>query len=551
MDVDFRVLFEEAPARFMVLEPADAYRVMAVSDAYLAATMTRREEVVGVPLFEVFPDNPDDPAADGVRNLKASLDLVRATGQRHEMAVQKYDVRAADGTFEERYWSPANYPVHVGGVIQYIIHSAEDVTELHRAYEKLQHTDRLKTQFFSNVSHELRTPLTLILGPLERLLTRGEASRELEVAHRNAVVLLKLVNDLLDLSKLDAGKLQAHLAPGDLAVQVRLACSNFETVAEQREVRLVVETPASLPTEFDADMVSRTVANLISNALKFTPPGGVVRCSLAVSDEQLVLELADSGPGVPAEQREAVFERFRQVDGSATRQVGGTGLGLPIVREFAQLQGGEVSLHEAPEGGALVRVWLPYRQPSGPSQAATATPAGAAEELIQSRLEPDAPHRVGRARVLVVEDNDEMRAYVRSILCDQYNVVTASTGLAGLQKARELTPDAIVTDMMMPGMTGEELVEELRRDERLQDVPVMLLTARADDGLKVRLLRDGAQDYLAKPFWPEELKVRVANLITVRLAREMLQRELNSRSEELTEVARELQRHLVESYSSA
>lgn len=551
MEVDFQTLFQCAPGRYMVLEPADRYLILAVSDAYLEATMTVREGMVGRPLFEVFPDNPEDPHADGVRNLRDSLDQVRRTGLKHQMAVQKYDIRDRHGIWEERFWSPANYPVFRDGRLECIIHAAEDVTELHRAYERLQHADRLKTQFFANVSHELRTPLTLILGPVERLLARGELAAELDVVRRNAQMLLKLVNDLLDLSKLDAGMLRADLTAGDLAALVRLTCSQFETVAEQRGVRLVVETPERLVAEFDADKLTRMLGNLISNALKFTPAGGRIRCTLSADDGQLLLEVADSGPGIPPEQREAVFERFRQVDGEATRRVGGTGLGLPIVREFAQLHGGEVSVQDAPEGGTLALVSLPYRMSSEQPAGESHEPAlvGAVAELAQPETGEDAPHRVGRARVLVVEDNVEMRAYLRQLLAESYNVVTAADGLEGLRQARSWQPDVIVTDLMMPGMTGAELIDELRRDDQLQEVPVMLLTARADDDLKVRLLRDGAQDYLPKPFWPEELKVRVANLVTIRLAREMIERELQSRSHELTEVARDLQRHLAESYS--
>jgi len=546
--IDFRALFENAPSLFMVLGPGDGYPILAVSDRYTQATLTRREEIVGRPLFEVFPDNPEDPEASGQRNLAASLEQVIATHQPHRMAVQKYDVRGPGGVFQERWWSPVNYPLLQDGQLTCIIHSVEDVTELERAYQKLQHTDRLKTQFFANVSHELRTPLTLILGPVDRLLAAQgltpEGVRQLESIRRNAWMLLKLVNDLLDLSKLDAGKLQAAPTAGDLAGHVRLTLANFETVAEQRGIRLQLEAPSQLPAEYDPDMLTRILGNLLSNALKFTPAGGVVRCTLTTRDADVVLEVGDSGPGIPEDQREAVFERFRQVDGQATRRVGGTGLGLPIVQEFAQLQGGYVGLGQAPEGGALFTVTLPLREPSGAAEQATADLRGAVEELSQLELPTELPQEVGRACVLVVEDNPEMRAYLAQTLTEHYNVATARDGLEGLRKARELRPDAIVTDLMMPGMSGDELVRALREEDGLHDVPVMLLTARADEDLKVRLLREGAQDYLAKPFWPEELKARVANLITIRLAREMLERELARRSEDLSDIVRGLQRHL-------
>lgn len=430
------------------------------------------------------------------------------------------------------------------------ITAIRDVTDRKRAEEERARLHvQLETlladqnRFFTNVSHELRTPLALVLGPAEKLLAgaeRGSAERaDLEVIARNARTVLRHVNDLLDVAKLEAGRMAIGLAEVDAARLVRIAAAHFEAVAVERNVSFVVEAPEQLPRVLDAAKFQRILLNLLSNAFKFTPPGRRIRCTVrAAGDGEpeggLVLEVADAGPGVPVEHRDAIFLRFRQLD-AADRQ-GGTGLGLSIAREFAELHGGRVSVGDAPEGGALFRVVLPRLQP--PAAVPEGAPVREEEargvaDALRSRPAPAGSSRQGAPLVLVVEDNPEMAAYVRDVLAPDASVVLASGGREGLERAVALRPDLVVTDLMMAGGGGEELVREVRSRGELDGVPVVVLTAKADDALRVKLLQEGAQDYVMKPFSPDELRARVTGLLTAKRAGDFLRRELDSRARDL------------------
>jgi len=598
---DFKSLFESAPGLYLVLTPG--LRIVAVSDAYLSATMTTREAILGRHLFEVFPDNPDDPSATGVSNLRSSLQRVLKNAAPDTMAVQKYDIRRPEsegGGFEERHWSPLNWPVRrPDGGLAYIIHRVEDVTEfvrlkekgteqerqtevlrgrasqmeaeifrraqeiqeangklrsaneeLVRLYGKTKELEELKTQFFANVSHELRTPLALIIGPAEKLLSSaslGAGERhDLEVMLRNARTLLKHVNDLLDVSKLDAGKMKAAYAETDLARLIRLVAGHFESLAMEKKIRYTIDSPASLPTHVDADKIQRVVLNLVANAFKFTPEGGRIRCAVRSDGGRFLLEVADSGPGVPPEHRESIFERFRQLDGGSTRRFGGTGLGLSIARDFMKLHAGSIQVDVAPEGGALFTAAAPLQAPAAaevgePAAAAASVPDPehfeAPRQSIQEIRSDDAtdpshaPDDAARPLVLVVEDNREMNQFIRGVLSARYRTEAAHDGVEALDAVLRLTPDLVISDFMMPGMSGDELLRRLRERRELDGVPVLMLTAKADDALRVDLLKRGAQDYLLKPFSPEELLARVDNVVAPKLLRQSLQEELRARRE--------------------
>jgi len=588
---DFRALFESAPGLYLVLDPT--LKIVAVSDAYARATMTNRDEILGRSIFDVFPDNPDDPESASVSNLRASLQRVVATAAPDAMPVQKYDIRRPEsegGEFEARYWSPLNSPVVApDGTLEYIIHRVEDVTgyvrlrqhgteqdkraqelearmfaranevarsaaelktanaELERLYEKTKELDALKTRFFANVSHELRTPLALIMAPVERLLqeeTRPNIRAELDVILRNARVLRKQVDDLLDMSKLEAGKLQLEYADVDVAELVRLAAGQFEAVARDQRIAYSVVAEGTFHAQVDPELLQRVIVNLLSNALKFTPAGGRIRCSVREDDSAFVLEVGDSGPGIPEAQRASVFERFTQLEGGTTRTFGGTGLGLAIVRELVELHRGTIAVDDAPEGGALFRVRVPRRAPPGtnlrdvpPDASALGDVAlRAAEELrprtAAARLEAprDAP------LVLVVEDNPEMNRFVAEALAGEHRVEVAFDGRAGLARALELRPDVVVTDVMMPALGGDELIREIRARSELDATTIVVLSARADESSRVELLRSGAQDYLTKPFSVDELRARVRNLAALKRARE---REARARADALRALAAE------------
>jgi PAS domain S-box-containing protein len=430
--------------------------------------------------------------------------------------------------------------------------------DLERLYARVQDLDRLKTQFFANVSHELRTPLTLVLGPVEQMLRASDLApdrrRQLSVIQQNAQLLLRHVNDLLDVSKLEAGKMGLAYRHLDLAALVRLTAGYFDVLAAERGMRYLVEAPAAVPAQVDGDKIQRVLLNLLSNAFKFTPDGGTIRCALS-DDGTLTVE--DTGPGIAPALRQAVFDRFRQGDGGATRRFGGTGLGLAIARDFVELHGGSLGVDEAPLGGARFTVRLPLTAPagalvevaphySGQPEVAEQTLADVrSQSPVRPAAEPDMPEARGvapqdRPVVLVAEDNVEMNRFLVQLLRSHYEVHAAFDGGEALRRMSELKPDLLLTDVMMPEMSGADLVHQIRRRPELDAVPIMLLTAKADDDLRARLLREGAQDYLTKPFGSEEVLARVANLVAMKRARDLLREELASQTGDVATLAREI-----------
>ena len=582
---DFRALFESAPGCYLVLDPDLV--IVAVSDAYLRATMTKRAELVGRHVFDAFPDNPEDPGTEGTRNLRASLARVLRDKKSDAMSVQKYDIRRPDeegGGFEERFWSPYNVPVLAPDAsVAYVIHQVQDVTEFvrqrHQAeadavlvsearteaevvlrarevaiegrqlkeaneelavlYAQSQELDRMKTEFFSNVSHELRTPLALILGPAERVLAAlpvDDPRREdLEVVLRNARVLLGHVNDLLDSAKIESTRISLDYHEVDLAHLVRLVANNFETLAAERAVGLEVRAGQPRPAEVDAGRLQQVLVNLIANAFKFTPKGGTVRIEVTdgTAPDTARIEVADSGPGVPADRRDEVFERFHQLDGGATRRLGGTGLGLHIARELVTLHGGVIGVDDAPEGGACFFVELPLHAPVGTPVGPDELESGRAAVLLDGHGRPAASAgwavtgAVDTADhepplVLVVEDNPDMNHFVCDALVDTFRVRAAFDGREGFEMARSLRPDLIVCDFMMPEMSGADLVRAVRAEPRIDTTPILILTARNDPSARIAVLREGANDYLLKPFFQTELWTRVDNLVAIKRSEENL-----------------------------
>jgi len=574
---DFKTLFEASPGLFLALD--NTLRIVAVSDAYLNATKTRREGILGKGIFEVFPDNPDDPATEGVRNLNASLHRVLQTRAPDAMPVQKYDIRKPEkegGGFETRFWSPLNSPVlNPDGSLAYIIHRVEDITdfvqakqrgveqsrltqemlaretqmeaeiysrarevaeasaslkqaneEITRLYQKTRELDELKTQFFANVSHELRTPLTLILGPIGRLLSLPDLPEHIHhdmgMMQRNARQLYRHVSDLLDVAKVEAGRMDVRYSDVNAAHLASLTASHFESLAQDMGIRFYVRTPPQLTAQLDAEKYQRIIINLLSNAFKFTPQGGEIVLNLAIKADVLVLRVEDSGPGVPQGMRQAVFERFRQAEGDASRRFGGTGLGLAICKEFAELHKGSIAYGASLLGGASFTVSLPLVAPPGAviqrstvflddtlaQQAGHEQTTGAApEQGCSPAVLPDA------GLVLIVEDNADMNAFIRQSLKARYRTASAFNGQEGLEMALRLKPDLILTDMMMPLVTGDRMVREMRLHPELDEVPVIMLTAKADDDARLSLLREGVQDYITKPFSVQELLAKAENLI--------------------------------------
>jgi signal transduction histidine kinase len=399
-------------------------------------------------------------------------------------------------------------------------------------YQKTLELDKLKTQFFSNVSHELRTPLALILGPLQKTLGEGGLSdgvrANLTLIERNATLLHHHVSDLLDISKIEAGRMDVRYSQLDLARLLRAMASHFEGAARERAIRYTVSAPETLTAESDREKARRILLNLLSNAFKFVPDGGLVDLTLEARDGHAVITVRDNGPGVPADMRQAVFERFFQVEGYAARAHDGTGLGLSIVKEFTELLGGTILCGEAPEKGALFTLTLPLTAPPGVRAAPEfADPDG---EQVLGRPDPAIPEGrtpVGpspdkqlpprnRPLVLVVEDNPDMNSYITAILDRHYRVASAYNGEEGLATAMKIRPDLIVADVMMPRMSGDQMAIELRASPDMADVPIIMLTAKADDQLRLKMLRQGIQEYLSKPFSEQELLARIGVLLADR-----------------------------------
>lgn len=594
-DLDFRLLFESSPDILLVLR-ADPprYTMIGATESRLAATHTTRADILDRGLFEVFPDNPDDPSATGANNLRASLDRVVATRQSDTMAVQKYDIRGPDGTFQIKYWSPRNLPVlSASGELRYILHRVEDVTELVRASElgqellgrthamerevirrsgelaeanrelraanaKLGELDAAKTAFFSNISHEFRTPLTLMLGPLEDCLAESDerlapAQRaRLRMAFDNSLRLLKLVNALLDFARLEAGRLSATFSPLDLSAATAELAGMFQSALEKAGLRLVLECPKlDEPAWVDRELWEKIVSNLMSNAFKFTLAGQVT-VRVSAQPTQFVLEVSDTGVGIPQSELGRVFERFHRVTGVVGRTYEGSGIGLALVRELVELHGGRVGVTSAVGAGTAFRVEIPRgfahlppdsvshgSPPRGDVRAAEAQ-AGETRRLssgavvVPNEPGPAAPSPgVAPAQVLVVDDNPDLRDYLARILAPAYEVTTACDGRAALASVRARRPDIVVSDVMMPLLDGFGLVRELRSDPSTAAIPVILLSARAGEDSALEGLDAGANDYLMKPFAARELLARVRTNVELARARRAWTLELENANHEL------------------
>ncbi|WP_100793277.1 ATP-binding protein [Nannocystis exedens] len=389
--------------------------------------------------------------------------------------------------------------------------------ELQRAKEAADAALRAKSEFLTTISHELRTPLALLLGPLESLLDGdaplGEPVRgALTRMWRNASRLGRLVDDILDYQKLEAGKLRPTWEPVAVRDLVEGIVLDAEPAAQAAGIDLRHELADDLgAVPLDRRMFEKILLNLLGNALKFTPAGGAVTVALARRDRaRLRLTVRDTGPGIAPEEHERVFQRFEQLDSSITRKHEGTGLGLAIVREFAEELGGVVELHSALGEGASFVVDLPIDADRLVDLEAVPQPNAARPGRFDVLADDARPEpRPDLPRLLVADDNPDMRAYIAAVLGNDYAVELTANGALALQAARARRPDVILADVMMPEMDGYELVTRLKRDDDLRDVPVVLLSAKASREETARGLDVGADDYLPKPFAAVELRSRV------------------------------------------
>ncbi|HWS35323.1 MAG TPA: SpoIIE family protein phosphatase [Actinoplanes sp.] len=423
------------------------------------------------------------------------------------------------------------------------IASARSFRAQQRRAEELAELDRAKTTFFSNISHEFRTPLTLIMGPVEELLARratadDEVRAELEVIHRNGLRLGKLVNTLLDFSRIEAGRMQARYEPVDLSAVTAELASAFRSAIERAGLTFDVDCPV-LPEHVHVDlgMWEKVVLNLLSNALKFTFDGGV-RVTVRADGADAVVTVTDTGVGVPADEMPRLFERFHRIENARSRSNEGSGIGLALVQELVRLHGGTIAAQSETGSGTSFTIRLPFGHAHLPEYtevpAGPATPLSAnADPFLQEALRwlpsqdgpvPEPGPVAGSApttgaSVLVADDNADMRDYLTRLLRSAgYRVVAVVDGRYALEAARADTPDIVVSDVMMPRLDGLQLVAALRSDPRTAGTPVLLLSARAGQEASIEGLDAGADDYLFKPFSAAELLARVrANVDLARL----------------------------------
>lgn len=415
----------------------------------------------------------------------------------------------------------------------------------HLRAERFQELDELKTRFFSNISHEFRTPLTLILGPLETLKgkIRDAASRKsIDMILGQAKSILNLVNELLDLSKLDSGQLKLKVSEQDPTQLIRTLVYSFSSTAEQRNIKVEFQDNSKKDLLFfDHDALVKIINNLMSNAIKYTADGGRVMVELSDTvksdlraEDELKIEVRDSGIGISSEHMDKIFDRFYQAESGYTRKYEGTGVGLALARELVLLHSGSIEVENNDDVGTTFIVRLP--KGSGhfnsdeivPYTVSTTETHASAEVSVRSDKTMHTEFACTlKPLVLIVDDNADIRAFIRTPLERDYRCHEALDGKEGLAFAQSELPDLIISDIMMPEMDGVELCAHIKKDERTNHIPVILLTAKADIESKLEGLGIGADDYLTKPFESEELQIRIKNLIEQRrMLREHFQRDL-------------------------
>jgi signal transduction histidine kinase len=514
-------LLEAAPGAYLVLDPD--FAIAGVTDAYLRATLTLREEIIGRALFDVFPDNPNDPQATGTRNLRASLETVLRTGMPHAMPVQKYDIRRPGSEeFEERWWKPLNTPVVIGGGVAYIIHSVEDVTSLVRLellkdanevaagqLQSMRAADRAKDEFIAIISHELRTPMTSILGWTRMLALGGldeQTTREaFEALERSTIAQAKLIEDLLDESRIASGKLRLELRALDLRTVLSNAISQARPPAEAKHISLTADCGDERFDVFaDPLRLQQAIGNLLGNAIKFTAEGGAVVLRLRREEREAVIEVIDSGQGIAPSLLPHIFERFRQGDGLSAERQSGLGLGLSITRHLVEMHSGSVTAYSpGPGQGSTFTVRLPLH---------TETPADETTPRDAS-LRSMALPRLAGVRVLIVEDEVDNRKVLAAALrhCGA-QVECSGTAAEAAAVLRDWAPDVIICDIALPDRDGCSFIKELRSRETGTPTPALALTVLGRPDEQSRIIAAGFDVFRQKPIDPIDLAHEVGRL---------------------------------------
>ncbi len=450
---------------------------------------------------------------------------------------------------------------------------------LEESNRKLRELDELKSRFFANISHELRTPLTLLLAPLDSLLARGaavshdELTTELHRMQSNGLRLLKLINDLLDLVRLESGGMAIRRQRVDIDSLVRGIVSSAASLAQDRRLNLRAEVSIhDDPVMVDPDKIEKVLLNLLINAIKFTGAGGTVECRARREGDRLLLQVVDTGMGIQPEQIPFVFDRFWQADTSARRKHQGAGIGLALVKEFVEVQGGSISVESVVNQGTTFTVSLPWITPdtspapepakNEPSKQGTEADPNAEPQdrwlvelyrradlfpalasLRDSVRSEEAPIGDSRPALLIADDEPDMLQFLRTQLSPHFRVIEAVDGQQAIDRAVQYRPEAVLCDMMMPEKDGLQVCRELRERITTRHIPIVLLTARADEATKLAGLEVGANDFLTKPFSGTELHLRLGNLVESHKLQRLLARQkqiLESTLEELKDTELQL-----------
>jgi len=533
-----------APLRVLLAEPAPA------SGTWPLGEVVRSDAIVLVDDIDArFPATPPGPWSDPPRS--AALVPIRSNTA-HQLAGFLVAGVSARLAFDDQYRSFLGL---AATQIATAIATARSYEEERKRVEALAEIDRAKTAFFSNVSHEFRTPLTLMLGPLSDLLAKSgdalapESHALVAVAHRNGLRLLKLVNSLLDFSRIEAGRAHARYEPTDLATLTAELASSFRSACDKAGLTLTVDCPPlDKPVYVDRDMWEKIVLNLISNAFKFTP-AGEIRIELRTESNHAVLRVRDTGAGIPAAELSLIFERFHRVEGVAGRTHEGTGIGLALVQELVKLHKGFVTVESEVARGSTFTVRVPLGHAHVSTQSddnarplSTATRADAfvseasrwlRDGVLTTQAAATCTAPAGavrgnaeRARILIADDNADLREYLERLLRERYDIRAVADGEAALAVLRSEPIDLVLSDIMMPRLDGSALVRAVRADPRLADLPVILLSARAGEEASIEGFELGASDYLYKPFSARDLLARVgAHLEIARLRRQSVRTE--------------------------
>jgi len=413
--------------------------------------------------------------------------------------------------------------------------------------EALAEVDRAKTAFFTNISHEFRTPLTLMLGTIEEALNdpelEGKSRKRIDVTHRNAMRMLKLVNTLLDFSRLEAGKVKAHFQLTDIAAYTADIASSFRSIIENAGLKFVVECSAAIdPIYIDREMWEKIVLNLLSNAFKYTLEG-CIRLTIMAGNENVLLTVADTGVGIPKEELPKMFQRFHRVESTTGRSYEGTGIGLSLVKELLQMHEGTISVESVEGEGSEFTVIIPCKRDllltEHGVQKEDRIAAALSHVFIQEATILGEQHNSkstdttptiekSKATVLVADDNADMRRHLKNLLQHQFNVITTANGMEALNRLNEHEVDIVVSDVMMPVMDGIQLLRALKEHPKTKNVPIILLSARAGEEARIEGYETGADDYLIKPFAAKELVARVASQVKLSKARRNVETQLKT-----------------------